>query len=265
MADIGQELEGGAAEANSERIPEDQHRQEVLLRLAERTVLHAENLAQEITDRAKRDGEAEAAKLRAQYTAEGKEDARRIIQSAEQQCVSLKDEATAKAQAESEAVLGRAQTEGQEIVSNSRAEAQEIVRTAKAESQEIKGKARAEGQEVLATAQRDAEAVVNAAQARADSVESNAGLRAEFNIRQMSQTAVDGIRRMVMETLLPSLDEFGKQIMEKTFSDHTGRDAVIEKELPEKVVFNETKSDSNGMEEASPTTGTHTSDYPSGT
>ena len=260
MADIGQELEGGGAEANSERTPEDQHRQAVLLRLAERTVLHSENLAQEITDRAKREGEAEAAMLREQYTAEGKEEAGRMIQSAEQQCVSLKNEATAKAQAEAEAVLGRAQAEGQEIVSNAQSEAQEIVRKAQAETRAITGKARAEGQESLTTAQHEAEAVINASKARADSIESNASLRAQFNIRQMSQTAADGIRRVVMEKLLPSLDEFGKHVIEKTLSDQTGRDSAIENELPEKVIFKETKSDSNGMEEASPTTGTHTSD-----
>ena len=64
--------------------------------------------------------------------------------------------------------------------------------------------------------------------------------------------------------MLPSPDEFGKHIMEKTLSDQSTREAALEKELPEKVVFNETKSDSNGTGEASPTTGTQTSDLPSG-
>ena len=61
MADNGQDSEGYRGSPQPERTSEEQDKQALLLKLAERTVLQAEALAQEITHRAREQSEAEDA------------------------------------------------------------------------------------------------------------------------------------------------------------------------------------------------------------
>lgn len=240
MAETSQELEKGVIEVQEEQIPEDQDKQAWLIKLAERTVLQAETLAQEITDRAKQESEVEGAKLRKQYAAKAKEEARRIIESAEHQCVTLTNEATSKARADTEKALKKAQTQAQEIV--------------------------AEEQEILAKAQREAMAITDAAQARAYSVESNGRLSAESFIRQMSQNVADAIHRAVVDSrkhISPALDELGEQVRQEPFASQNDSHATPGGELLDKGGTNGTHGDSPAMDEPSAANGAQPADKPS--
>ena len=62
MAENGQDAEGYRCGPQPERTSEEQAKQALLLKLAERTVLQAEALAQEITNRAREQSEAEGAR-----------------------------------------------------------------------------------------------------------------------------------------------------------------------------------------------------------
>ncbi len=197
---LGGETSGGAG------------RQSMLEKLAERTVLQAEALAQEITDNARHDSEAEGIKVLAEYSEQAKGEAQQTIELAERQSETLINEANAKAHAQSEDILGKAQSEGQEILNGVR-------------------------QEGLA--------IIIASQTRANSTESNATLKAEFIIKQTTQSVADGIRGAVLEVcnnLLPTLDERRKEVPEDAVADHVERAAVTETEMP-------TDASSNGTEE----------------
>ena len=240
MAETGQELEKGVIQVQAERIPEEKDKQAWLIKLAERTVLQAETLAQEITDHAKKESEVEGVKLRKQYAAEAKEEARRIIESAEQQCVKLSNEATSKARAETEKVLRKAQAQAREIV--------------------------AEGQEILARAQREALAITEDAKARAYTVESNGRLSAESIIRQMSQNVADAIHRAVVESrkqISPALDELGEQVREEPFADQNESQATLGEESLDKAVSKGTHGDSPAMGEPSAANGKQPAHKPS--
>ena len=240
MAETDQKLGKGVFEVQGKRTPEVQDKQPWLTKLAERTVLQAETLAQEIVDSAKQESEVEGAKLREQYTAEAEEEARRILELAKQQCVTLTNEATSKAQAETEKVLGKAQNQARELV--------------------------AEGQEIVARAQREALAITDAAKARADSVESNGRLKAESIMRQMSQNVADAIHRAGVESrkqIPPALEQLGNQVREEPFADQNNSHATLGEELSEKAVSNETHVDSPVMDEATPVNGTQPADKPS--
>jgi len=227
MAENGQESEGYRGGTQPERTSEDQDKQALLLKLAERTVLHAEALAQEITERARQQSEAAGAEIRDKYLADAQEEARRIIEAAEQEGTVIMQQASAKAQAERDEILGLAKTERQEIVGNTESEVQEIV-----------GNAQTEGEDVLARANQLALAIISGSKARAESVESNARLRGEFIVKQMSQNVADGIRRAVLETcnnMLPALEELGEQPLENTPKDTDEGIPALERELLDKV------------------------------
>ena len=244
MAKTGEELEKSVIEVQVERIPEEKDKQAWLIKLAERTVLQAETLAQEITDHAKQESEVEGAKLLERYKAEAKEEARRIIEAAEQLCVTLTNGATSKAQVETGKILGKAQTHGLEIVSD----------------------AQAEGQEIIDRAQREASAITDAAKARAESVESNSRLSAESIIRQMSQNVADAIHRAVVESrkqIPPALEELGGQVREEPFADQNDSYAILREELSDKTVSYETQGDSPATGEPSAANGTHLAEDPS--
>ena len=241
MAQPGDELERGGIEAQGARTPEVPDKQAWLIKLAERTVLQAETLAQEITERAKQECEVEGAKLRKQYTVEAKEEACRIIESAEQQCATLTDEAMSTAQADIEKVLGKAQTQARETLADAEAERQSIV----------------------ARAQREVLAITDAAKARADSVESNGRLRTESIIRrmcqnvisQLSQNLTDAIQCAVVESgkhVPPALDELKGQVREEPFADQNDSDAAVGEELPDKEVSKVTHGDPRVMGEPTP-------------
>ena len=164
-------------EEQSGRNPGQQVEHNGLFKLAERAVIQAETLAVDIVELAKVESEAQGARLLVQFQEEAKEEARRIIESTEQKCVSFTKEAKDRAQTESEESFCKAEVQGQEIVN----------------------KAQAEGQEVISRAQQEALAIISASKARAASMESNASLRAEFIIRQMRQKVADAVQSVVME------------------------------------------------------------------
>ena len=204
MAENGQESEGYRGGPQPERTSEEQDKQALLLKLTERTVLQAEALAQEITERAREQSEAAGAEVRDKYLMDAQEGTV-IIQ-----------QASAKAQAERDEILGLAKTERQEIVGN----------------------AQTEGEDVLARANQLALAIISGSKARAESVESNARLRGEFIVKQMSQNVADGIRRAVLETcnnMLPALEELGEQPLENFPKDTDEGIPALERELLDKV------------------------------
>ena len=118
MADNGQDSEGYRGSPQPERTSEEQDKQALLLKLAERTVLQAEALAQEITHRAREQSEAEGATIRDNYLAETTEEARKIVEAAEQEGATIIENASTKARVERDQILGLAKTERQEIVGN---------------------------------------------------------------------------------------------------------------------------------------------------
>ena len=225
---MSQELERGEIQAQWDRNPEEQDKQVWLTKLAERTVLQAEKLGQEIVDRARQESEVEGSRIREQYTAEAKEQMRRIIESAEQQCVVLTNEAAAKAQVSTEGILARAQTQGREIVDN----------------------AQDERQEILGRAQREALAIVSAAKTRAESYESDGKLRAESIIRQMRQSVADEIHHAVVESrrsIPAGLVQLGQHVPEEPSSGQNGSYAILLEETLDMAV-------SNGAHDDPPTT-----------
>ncbi len=165
MADNGQDSEGYRGSPQPERTSEEQDKKPLLLKLAERTVLQAEALAQEITNRAREQSEAEDATIRDNYLAETTEEARKIVEAAEQEGATIIENASTKARVERDQILGLAKTERQEIVGN----------------------AQTEGEDVLARANQLALAIINGSKARAESIESNARLRGEFIVKQLNK------------------------------------------------------------------------------
>ena len=199
-------------------------KQSMLLRLAERTVVQAEALAQEITEHARQESEAEGAKIIAQASEQAKADADQTMENAKRRSEALISEAAAEAreerentlkdaQIESEKLLNKAQSESEKILSKAQADSEKILSKAKSDSEADVGAAENEVQEILGRARLEAQSIISASQTRAESTESNARLKAEFFIRQTTQSVSDGIRSSVMEicnTLLPTVEEFGK-------------------------------------------------------
>ena len=197
-------------------------KQATLLKLAERTVLQAEALAQEITDHATKESEAEGLKIVAQYTEQAKAEAQQIIESAQSRSETILTNASADARTDSEKVLTKAQSESEKLLSKAQSEKEEGLSQAQTEAQEILGRA-----------QQDAQAIINAAQVRAESTESKARLKAEFIVRQTTQNVADGIRTAVLETcnnLLQTLEEFGKEAKGAPVTD------PIDQALPDEAV-----------------------------
>ena len=82
--------------------PTQGDRQATLLKLAERTVLQAEVLAQEITENARKESEAAGIKILAQYTEQAKSEANQTIESAQVQADAIQSQAIASARSDSE-------------------------------------------------------------------------------------------------------------------------------------------------------------------
>ena len=255
-------------------------RQSLLLRLAERTVLQAEALAQEITERARQDSEAEGAKLLAEYTDQAKAEAQKTIDIAQRRTETILNDANAKSIADSEKMMTKAHSDSAEMLSKARTESEQLLSGAQSESDKILSKARydsdeslskaqTEGKEilgnaqievksVLAKAQQEASGIINVSNARADSTESNARLNAEFIIRQTTQNVADGIRSAVLETcnnLLPALDTLGKDTPAAPLAGQVDRAAATE------TASSETE---NASSTAETDTGAPSSETPSG-
>ena len=216
MAEIDNELNDPGVDSQDESSSAGQGKQTLLLKLAERTVLQAEALAQEITDRARKASEAEGVKLLERYTGEAQDEVRRILEEAKKRSTEIIAEATAQANDEKQSIL----------------------RQAHKDEQEVSARARAEEHEIVSKAQYEAQTLVSASKAGAESIESNATLRAEFIIWQMSQNAADEIRRAVLDicnNLLPELNAIGAQHLEKFAPGSEDQGGPIAAELLAKI------------------------------
>ena len=216
MAEIDNELNDPGVGQQDESSSAGEGKQTLLLKLAERTVLQAEALAQEITDRARQASETEGVKILERYTGEAHDEVRRIVEEAKKKSTEIIAEATAQANDEKQSIL----------------------RQAHKEEQEVSARARAEEHEIINKAQYEAQTLVNASKAGAESIESNATMRAEFIIWQMSQNAADEIRRAVLgicNNLLPELNAIGAQHREKFAPGTVDKGAPIEADLLAKI------------------------------
>jgi len=217
MAESSQGSQGLESGQQPEATPKEGDKQSLLLKLAERTVLQAEALAQEITDNARQESEAEGAKLLAQYSEQAKSEAKQTIESAQHRSETILNEAAAEALAESEKTLKNARSESEKVLKKAQSESEKMLNKARSESAEDLDKAQTEGQEILGRARQEALVIIKASQTRGESTESNARLKAEFMIRQTTQNVAEGIRSAVLEicnNLLPAVEEFGKEAPE---------------------------------------------------
>ena len=242
MAENSQETEGLDASAQQDTASDSGDKQSMLLKLAERTVVQAEALAQEITDNAKQESEAAGAKIIAEATDKAKTEAQQTIDSAKSRADDMLTEASAEAQSESEKTITNARGESEKLVAKAQADSEKIIARAKEESEKILNEARSASEATLGAAQTDvteivgmarqeAQSIISAAQTRAASTESNARLQAEFFIRQTTQSVADGIRASVLDicnNLLPTVaghqyseEEFGKKPSEALGSNES--------------------------------------------
>ena len=270
MAENDQESKGRGAGQEPGATPKEGDRQSLLLQLAERTVLQAETLAQEITTNARQESNAEGAKILAQYTEQAKAEAQQAIEVAQRRSENLVTEATAKALADSEKTLSKARSDSEKLLNKAHSDSEKLLNAARSESEEVLGKARSESeetlgkaqtegkeslgnaqtkvQEVLGRARREALSIINVSQARADSTESDARLKAEFIIRQTTQAVADGIRSAVLEicnNLLPDLGELGKEAPKAPVAGSVEPAAAIDTEVLENAASNESERDSS--------------------
>jgi F0F1-type ATP synthase membrane subunit b/b' len=225
MAENDQESQGHDASTQPDASAD---KQSMLLKLAERTVVQAEALAQEITDHARQESEAEGAKIIAQASEKAKAEAEQTIENSKRRSETIISEAAAEAQDESEKTLKNSQSESEKMFTKAQSDSEKMLSKAQADSEKLLSSAKADieanlgstqndVQEILSKARLEAQAIINSSQTRAESTESNARLQAEFLIRQTTQSVADGIRSSVMEicnALLPTVEEFGKDSQE---------------------------------------------------
>ena len=259
MAENTQESQGTEAVPQPEATPRDADKQSMLLKLAERTVLQAEALAQEITDHARQESEALGVKLLAEYTERAQSEAQQTVEAAQRRSETLVNKATAKAQSESEKTLGEAQSDSEKMLSKAQSDSEKMLSKARSESESLLSKARSESetglakaqtesQEILERARQEAQALTNASQTRADTTATNARLKAEFVVRQATQNVAEGIRSAVLEicdNLLPSVSEIENELPEAPVAGHV---PAIQTAMPENGA---NSGESNGKEEES--------------
>lgn len=255
MAENSQE-QGTGAGAQPEQSPREGDRQSMLLKLAERTVLQAEALAQEITEHARQESEAEGAKILAEHTDRAQAEAKQTIEFAQSRSETILSEAAAEAISETAKTLKKAQSESEKMLAKAKSDSEKLLTKTKAESEAILSKARSESegnlesaqtqsQQILARARDESVAIVNASQVRAESAESHAKLQAEFIIRQTTQNVSDGIRSAVLEicnSLLPTVEKIGSEALKASIPDQVDIAVAIETDM----IGNGT---SNGAEE----------------
>lgn len=220
MAENNQESQGLDGNTQPEASGD---KQSMLLKLAERTVVQAEALAQEITDHARQESEAAGAKIIAEASEKAKAEAQQTIDSAKRHCETMVSEAASEALAESEKTLGNARSESEKMLSRAQSDSEKLVNKAKEDSEKLLTNAKSDSeadlssannqaQEILAKARQEAQSIISASQTRAASAESKARLQAEFIIRQTTQNVSEGIRASVLEicnNLLPTVEGMG--------------------------------------------------------
>ena len=267
MAENGQDSQGPESVQHIASNPKEGDKQSLLLKLAERTVLQAEALAQEITDHARQESEAEGVKIVAKYTDQAKSEAQQTIESAERKSQTLLSEAATGALAESEKTLKKTRSEGEKILSKAQSDSEKILSKAQSESEDNLDKAQAEGQAVLAKSRQEAQLIISASQTRAESTESNARLKAEFVIRQTTQNVSEGIRSAVLEicnNLLPAVEEFGKEAPKSLKADQTDGATGVETKMLENAASNETSESDSTPDSVHSDSNSHSSDRSSG-
>ncbi|MCH7736190.1 MAG: hypothetical protein IH872_02195 [Chloroflexi bacterium] len=263
MAENNQESQGSGAGTQPEATGD---KQSMLLKLAERTVVQAEALAQEITDQARQESEAAGVKILADAAEKAKAEANQTIDSAKRRSETLTTEAAAEVTAETEKSLNNARSESEKMLSKAKSDSEKLVNRAKEESEKILsktktdsesslGNATTEVQEILGKARKEAQAIIKASQTRADSTESNARLQAEFFIRQTTQSVTDEIRASVLEicnNLLPAVEEFGKGASAALNADDGDSSVAIESPVLESAGSDDDHSAAtNGVESPS--------------
>ena len=225
MAENNQESQGLGGSTQPEASGD---KQSMLLKLAERTVVQAEALAQEITDQARQESEAAGAKIIAEASEKAKAEAQQTIDNAKRRNETLTSEAAAEVLAESEKTLSDARSESEKMLTKAQSDSEKLVNKAKEDSEKLVNKAKEDSdedlssannevQEILAKARQEAQSVISAAKTRAASTESKARLQAEFIIRQTTQNVSEGIRASVLEicnNLLPSVEGLSKSAPE---------------------------------------------------
>ena len=133
MTEIDKELNDPEVVPERENSSADQGNRVLLLKLAERTVLQAEALAQEITEQARKASEAEGVKILERYTAKAEDEARQIVEEAEHSSADILAVATAKAKSIGRTMLGQAEAKQQNIQDSANAEKQSILERAQKE------------------------------------------------------------------------------------------------------------------------------------
>ncbi len=267
MVENSQGSQGVEAGQQPEATPKEGDKQSLLLKLAERTVLQAEALAQEITDHARQESEAEGAKILAESTDKAKSEARQTIESAQVQSETLLKEAAAEALAESEKTLKQARSESEKMLSKAQSESEKMLSKARSESEEGLDKAQTESQEILGRARQEALVIIKTSQTRAESAESDARLKAEFMIRQTTQNVAEGIRSAVLEicnNLLPAVEESGKEAPAALIANQADGASAIAAKTLENAASGETEESSSQPDSVPANTDAQSSDRSSG-
>ena len=253
MAENNHESQGLDGSAQPEASGD---KQSMLLKLAERTVVQAEALAQEITDHARQESEAAGAKIIAEASEKAKAEAQQTIDSAKRRSETMTSEAAAEALAEGEKTLTNARAESEKLLSKARSDAEKLLNQAKEGSEKLLSKARSDSEagissandqveEILGKAQREAQSIISASQTRAASAESKARLQAEFIIRQTTQNVSEGIRASVLEIcndLLPTIEDIGNDAPEALSANEADSAVAIETPMLESADSDEGQS-----------------------
>ena len=186
-------------EALSSRLEEAHkgvERQSSLIKLAEQTVMEADRLAGEITERAKSQAEQEAATLR---------------ETAEADATRLREVATADAERIRDESVARARAEAEETLASANAKATAAYETA-VEAAEIEVRSR------LDRADRDATSLADASRAHVANIQSEARLEAEYAVRHITQAVTESLN-----THLPLVDKITVQPEPATNGTHGGQ------------------------------------------
>jgi vacuolar-type H+-ATPase subunit H len=263
MAENNQESQG--TDGRSQQAASNEgDKQSMLLKLAERTVVQAEALAQEITDHARQESETAGAKIIADASEKAKAEAQQTIDSAKRRAETLVSEAMSEAQTESEKALHSARSDSEKLLSKAQSDSEKLVDRAKEESTKVLSKARSDSeaslgsaqtevQEILGKARQEAQSIISASQTRAASTESATRLQAEFFIRQTTQSVSDGIRASVLEicnNLLPKVEEFGKNTPEALQADEPVTSHEVETPMLDGSPSDDHDPATNGVENA---------------
>ena len=104
----------------------DDEKRSALLRLAEQTVGEADKMGEAIREQARKDAEAEAAKILADGADRAREKAKQIIRSAEKDSTAQSNATAAKAAKDAQVIIEKSQRESHAILQTAKTEAEGI-------------------------------------------------------------------------------------------------------------------------------------------